>query len=124
MDEKELKEFANDICSCGIALSGIDYKYGANGDSHFDRLAKSLYGIGYQKIPEGAVVLSKEEYDDLKRRPSTREWVDTCRGRIEQTRKGTAREILQEFWKIQWVQSELDNVCIRLAKEYGVEVEK
>lgn len=37
--------------------------------------------------------------------------------------KETAREILQEFWNIQYGQTELDNVCIRLAEKYGVEVE-
>ena len=43
---------------------------------------------------------------------------------IESARKETAKEILQEFWKIKWGQSELDNVCIRLAEKYGVEVEE
>ena len=43
---------------------------------------------------------------------------------VKQGRKETAKEILQEFWKIKWGQSEIDNVCIRLAEKYGVEVEE
>lgn len=44
--------------------------------------------------------------------------------KADEVRKETAKEILKEFWKIQWGQSELDNVCIRLAEKYGVEVDE
>lgn len=53
----------------------------------------------------------------------TEHFMKECKKDVEQARKETARKMLQQFWKIQWGQSELDNVCIRLAKEYGVEVE-
>lgn len=43
--------------------------------------------------------------------------------KADDVRRETAREILKEFWNIQFGQRELDNVCIRLAEKYGVEVE-
>ena len=66
----------------------------------FYETAVNLHKLCYRKVTDGAVVISKEEYDDLKRRPSTREWVDTCRGRIEQARKETAKEILSKLLSV------------------------
>lgn len=43
--------------------------------------------------------------------------------KADEVRQETAREILCEFWVVQWGQSELDNVCIRLAEKYGVDME-
>lgn len=34
--------------------------------------------------------------------------------------KQVAKDILEEFWRIQYGQTELDNVCIRLAEKYGL----
>ena len=67
MEGEELREFAKDICSCGIALSGLDYKYGVNGDSHFDRLAIALADKGYQKVSGGKAALTKEDPECKKR---------------------------------------------------------
>lgn len=55
-------------------------------------LAEALYNAGYRQIPEGSVVLSKEEYDKL------------CHLAYfgyddveEQARKETAKEIIKDF---------------------------
>lgn len=79
-------------------------------------VASVLYGNKYRKIPENAVVLTKEEYIDLSRNYVTEQ--------IEQARKKTAKEILQE-----WVDDNssmgLDNTFVKnIAKKYGVEVEE
>ena len=87
--------------------------------------AETLYNVaGYRKIPENAVVLTKEEYIDLSRNYVTEQ--------IEQVRKKTAKEILlllgkgydetekTEFNNLQWYKE----FCRELKHRYGVEVEE
>ena len=87
-------------------------------------IAEELYNAGYRKIPENAVVLTKEEYIDLSRNYVTEQ--------IEQVRKKTAKEILlllgkgydetekTEFNNLQWYKE----FCRELKHRYGVEVEE
>ena len=89
-----------------------------------DDIADGLYNVGYRKIPENAVVLTKEEYIDLSRNYVTEQ--------IEQVRKKTAKEILlllgkgydetekTEFNNLQWYKE----FCRELKHRYGVEVEE
>ncbi|MBE5764019.1 MAG: hypothetical protein E7339_00255 [Clostridiales bacterium] len=80
------------------------------------RQAKTLYNAGYRKIPEGSVVLSKEEYNDLK--GLEKHFDDYLIKEIKETRKETTKEILREVSKVcadyQWFK----NLC----KQFGVEV--
>lgn len=102
--------------------------------------AETLYNVaGYRKIPENAVVLTKEEYIDLSRNYVTEQ--------IEQVRKKTAKEIFQKVVNIcrkeedfqdGTVNTQLEplyfgimNGCAfiigevkELAEQYGVEVEE
>lgn len=90
----------------------------------YDMDANKLYNAGYRKIPENAVVLTKEEYIDLSRNYVTEQ--------IEQVRKKTAKEILlllgkgydktekTEFNNLQWYKE----FCRELKHRYGVEVEE
>ena len=55
-------------------------------------IAEELYNAGYRKIPENAVVLTKEEYIDLSRNYVTEQ--------IEKARKETAKEIFQKVVNI------------------------
>lgn len=59
---------------------------------HSRAIAEHLMLQGYRKLPEDAVVLTKEEYIDLSR--------NYVREQIEQTRKGTAKEIDYMFLPI------------------------
>lgn len=89
-----------------------------------DDIAEGIYNAGYRKIPENAVVLTKEEYIDLSR--------NYVREQIEQARKKTAKEILlllgkgydetekTEFNNLQWYKE----FCRELKHRYGVEVEE
>ena len=89
-----------------------------------DDIADGLYNAGYRKIPENAVVLTKEEYIDLSRNYVTEQ--------IEQVRKKTAKEILlllgkgydetekTEFNNLQWYKE----FCRELKHRYGVEVKE
>ena len=91
-----------------------------------DDIAEGLYNAGYRKIPENAVVLTKEEYIDLSRNYVTEQ--------IEQVRKKTAKEILQALYdKCYEITDEtgesmgnfvVDDDILCLAKHYGVEVEE
>lgn len=93
--------------------SKCDFKQGmCNAYRH----AEALYDAGYRKIPENAVVLTNEEYIDLSR--------NYVREQIEQARKKTAKEILQE-WADDNSSMGLDNTFVKnIAKKYGVEVEE
>lgn len=85
------------------------------------KYAEALYNTGYRKIPENAVVLTKEEYIDLSRNYVTEQ--------IEQVRKKTAKEILlllgkgydetekTEFNNLQWYKE----FCRELKHRYCVE---
>lgn len=93
------------------------------------RHAEALYNAGYRKIPEGALVMTKEE---LLKTMESRYVYDTTRGNkvniIEMAReierKETAKEILQE-WADDNSSMGLDNTFVKnIAKKYGVEVEE
>lgn len=101
--------------------SKCDFKQGmCNAYRH----AEALYDAGYRKIPENAVVLTKEEYIDLSRNYVTEQ--------IEKARKKTVKEILlllgkgydetekTEFNNLQWYKE----FCRELKHRYGVEVEE
>lgn len=94
-------------------------------DTTADDIAEGLYNAGYRKIPENAVVLTKEEYIDLSRNYVTEQ--------IEQVRKKTAKEILQclydKCYEIQnmgrgGIAHILPIDILQLTKHYRVEVEK
>lgn len=83
-------------------------------------IAEGLYNAGYRKIPENAVVLTKEEYIDLSRNYVTEQ--------IEQARKETAREILSKLNALMeqyHYKSTAWRNCANFIKErYGLEVEE
>lgn len=54
--QKEIKEMAEDLQYC------IVYESDDSWQAVFDEFAENFYNEGYRKIPENAVVLSKEEY--------------------------------------------------------------
>lgn len=63
--QKLIEEMAQVIFNRGVALDGIDFAFGTKGSDHFDRIATALYNAGYRKIPEGAVVLTIEELEEM-----------------------------------------------------------
>lgn len=105
------------------------------------RHAEALYNAGYRKIPENAVVLTKEEYEDLKVAADNYDPFWFCSfGGCEGARKGckddcemsivvherkkTVKEILQE-WADDNSSMGLDNTFVKnIAEKYGVEVEE
>ena len=103
--------------------------------------AKTYYEKGYRKIPEGSVVLSKEEYNELKSRAEEvfNEMTERMKAEVKiagrmgviKGSKETAKEIFKEIMKTPYYNenAERQGYLIRLekfneiAKQFGVEVE-
>lgn len=118
----EIAKYVCNACEMGHGFDGCSY----GGREHYKRCsitqktAEKLYNAGYRKIPENAVVLTKEEYIDLSRNYVTEQ--------IEQVRKETAEKILNELIdssnKITFFDCRMALGLDKLAKQYGVEVEE
>lgn len=89
-------------------------------------IAVELYNANYRKMDEITLKLdlgdrSAEEIQQIaemfENEPTTAILVPSNESEI---RKQVAKEILQEFWRIKRGQTELDNVCIRVAEKYGL----
>lgn len=50
--EKEICDMAQKIYERGVALSPLDFVYGAHGDDHFTRIAKYLIDAGYGNVKQ------------------------------------------------------------------------
>ena len=144
--EKELAEYDSRVSEMAkeISKSNILCKNcGDYGDTYCtEAIANTLYKAGYRKLPEGSVVLTKEEYDEDYVTKQDRDYwknkTEILGNKLKQTRKETAKEILSDAEKeLHKVAMEYANaghktyfaVCeniyhkvIRpLAKQYGVE---
>lgn len=131
--EKQIKEMASDMdYACTKRdLYPIDAK----------EIAKALYILGYRKINENEVVISKEEYEKLKHFEkrvrsgvclTQKEWFDFCNEdsnrrtclRIEereQARKETAEKIFKKL-KVELKGYIGINYLEDLAKEFSVDL--
>lgn len=89
-------------------------------------LAEVIIDNGYRKMDEVTLRLdlgdrSAEEIQQIAEafanEPTTAILVPSNESEI---RKQIAKDILQEFWHIRHGQTELENVCIRVAEKYGL----
>lgn len=136
---KELKELAKIIRT--ILEDRTDIKYIPDLDFP---IAKEVLKHYQPKLPEDSVVLTKEEYEQLKQTiiSQLEESTKLCTHltqKIIDTRKETAREILKEirkyldtvpqvppdYYSDDWgyLTKDVDNGLNELAKQYGVEVD-
>lgn len=109
-----------------------------------DIISKALYNANYRKIPEGSVVISKEEYEILTNISSLKDKVQEALNinpieelvQVERdARQETAREILQEILYTksseEWFENEqlvdfgkkIVDKIENLANKYGIELE-
>ena len=122
-EQEQIEKIAKYVCNaCEYGI------YGACSKRQTDvkrcslalKTAKHIYNAGYRKIPENAVVLTKEEYIDLSR--------NYVREQIEQARKETAKEILDKLNALMeqyHYKSTAWRNCANFIKEtYGAEVEE
>ena len=83
--DKQIKEIASDLSKAVIQ----DY-----GGVYFLETAKELYDLGYRKIPEGAVVVSKQVWEE-----HIENWDKTTKAVEERVRKETAEKYHAEIEK-------------------------
>lgn len=116
-DEKMIEEMAKILCD----------RYGTMSDCKM--LACYLYSQNYRKLPENAVVLTREEYEDLKiakdfdygyHNGESNMTLYYENIRLPEVRKETAREILKYLMQFEGYAAYAGE---ELAKKYGVEVE-
>ena len=143
--EKQIEEMAKDL---NYHTSVVEYKCekdcykcnyagfdGAKCPSYV--LAKSIYGAGYRKLPKDSVVLSREEYENLKlqiqeaHHKGVRIGFDLTKFKensIEQASKETAEKIINYLQKDGWgginyleiYQEDLDEI----AKQFSVDIKE
>lgn len=140
--EKQIEEIANAICSYCKGMTEEECERGKECCEWRLHEARSYYEQGYRKIPEGSVVLSKEEYDELKGRAEEvfNEMTERMKAeikiekkmgnrKVEQSRKETAREIIialvghtltEDGWS--WTIS-IEDVKW-LTEKYGIEIKE
>ena len=98
MDEKkQIEDMAHNLClnelDCeDCERNGVCLAYGTS---------TIIYNAGYRKIPEGAVVFTREEYDALiaeqKRMRNAFERIPCGYSLTDETRKDTVKEMLKRF---------------------------
>ena len=123
--EKQIEEMAKEIESAKQRIWTNVRPRGEDEDYlwHSRAIAEHLEAQGYCKLPEGAVVLTREESEKTweKGGSNTHALYQVI---SENTRKETAREIICEIKAFIY---DNDNLMERLdiiAKQYGVEVEE
>lgn len=129
--QKQIEEMARVMCSNSKAFSCKACNWGAIPNCKEHETATKLYNAGCRKIPEGSVVLSKEEYNALLlEQKRLREMVDRipCGYELkEKTRKETAREVFERvkdfFLNDCTIASDFNLFAEidEIAKEFGVE---
>ena len=142
-NEKQIEEMAREIehAKQGIWASVLTREEDEDYLWHSRRIAEHLTSLGYQKVDKDKqIVLSREEYDNLKleiqkaHHKGVRVGFDLTKYKensIEQVRKETAREILNEIAHIevgynsnaQIIAFKVTDKLQELAKQYGVEVD-
>ena len=102
-NEKQIEEMAQDICSFCVKTNGEETCQGDKSSYCFrKRLEEATYAfdLGYRKINENEIVISREEYDDLiesKRQlgcyiEDQKIWIDAA--------NGTSKETAEKAFKI------------------------
>lgn len=138
--DKMIEEMAFDLIKATSPLGVKDLTEVFN----YEKVATDLCNLwNWRKILEGSVVLSKEEYAELKQaksllafREETIKYLEDANIRYAEAlelkvnkkeRKETAKEILQELWKERNAIGQLmilEEHLIKLAKKHGVEVKE
>lgn len=92
--------------------------------SYNDKQATALYNANYRKIPKGAVVLTKEEYEQLA--IEYKRWEKLAiEDMITQVRKETVREILKELIKnCQYTFNSVGKPIIALSGDFALNTSK
>lgn len=120
-DEKQIEEMAKEMEECGdVSCEDCKKTHAYNGDyfhCYAIDYAETLYNAGYRKLPENAVVTTREMYDELYKKANLyeyqkenavvltkeehKQWLKDCieSNKVvkEITRKETAREVIAKI---------------------------
>lgn len=108
--QEQIEEMAKDI----VRIAGLDV-YGK---------AEELVNLGYRKLPEDSVVLSREEYKRLLDN-AIRVDMEYLDHELAKTRKKTAKEIYERLIELSENPcNDREEVYKEVFGRYGVEVEK
>lgn len=86
-------------------------------------LAEALYNTNYRKVPENAVVLTKEEFWKLSNKFSKKELDEIVDFHKNKTRKEMAKEILKWLVDTGVINTAPDTIKMYFKERFGVEVE-
>lgn len=113
MKEDLIVQIMKDMC-------GESYGYEGENNRNLKRYAENLVNTNYRKIPDGSVVLNKEEREEEISR-----WKDIIIREIKRARKETAREIFEKihnregYYPLASVGTSQNDMIV-IAKEYGI----
>lgn len=110
--QKEIEEMAHNLCLKELYCEDCE----RDGVCLAYSTATIIYNAGYRKIPEGAVVLTREEYGAISLERAT----DMLASIQAQARKETAKEILS----LLYTAIPKTQIVVEIKKRYGVEVEE
>lgn len=88
--QKQLNEMHQILLSAGYDW----WKTYPNGKTKSEYETECFYNAGYRKIEEGAVVLTREEYDEFLRQGAMIDFLKECN---KEVRKGTAEKFAERL---------------------------
>ena len=89
MKQKQIEEMAKALKE--------EKLYALINKTSYMRSAENLINAGYRKIPENAVVLSKEEYQVLKIKEKEKHWLETCMSVWKNAKIDERKETAEKF---------------------------
>ena len=138
-EKKQIEEMAvicggckNTCDECFESYEKLFLKKIKNREKHCQAIAhsKNLYKQNYRKIPEGAVVLTREEYEEQEKKIREQAQIESVEiyknaliAERAKARKETAREII-EYLQDNGRKYETWYLIYELKKQCGVEVEE
>jgi radical SAM superfamily enzyme YgiQ (UPF0313 family) len=143
--QQQIEEMVQSVCDCYLPALGVCCLDNKPCDRRcsFGSSALLFYNAGYRKIPEGSVVLSKEEYEQLCKGvkgytamfiAGDLDQIHDLENRFKEARKETAKEVLEKISNTPIELTDLDPNTVGImmatlidrknviAKEFGVEL--
>ena len=120
-NEKQIEEMASDM-DYGCTKRDL-YPDDAK------EIAKALYLLGYRKLPEDSVVLSRAKYEMLVACSSYEGVIGKLKDEYIRGSKETAEKIFNSIFKLEsyddgWNELYYKDHIIQLAKQFGVEIKE
>lgn len=112
MDKQMIEEMAKDIEIAGKTTSFRNGKIDLTLFKTSEEIAETLYNLNYRKIPENAVVLTKEEYERLKR-------VETEKDRLYEIKLDLENQLIEKGFTEYVGADEIEKVRKETAEKFA-----